>query len=81
MLEGSRCAVELAAVEFDDESLLAVDGVDVPGTRETVATLQRTYAERRLRPLARRRFRIMRPARVDMRLRKPCFFARLRTFG
>ena len=39
------------------------------------------YAESRFRPLARRRLRITRPARVDMRARKPCFRFRLRTFG
>ena len=60
-----------------DRPALAVDGVEVAGARKTIPALQRTYAERRLRPLARRRFRIMRPARVDMRLRKPCFFAPL----
>jgi hypothetical protein len=30
-----------------------------------------SYAERRLRPRALRRFRIARPARVDIRARKP----------
>ena len=39
------------------------------------------YAERRLRPLARRRFRIICPARVDMRARKPCLRLRRRTLG
>ena len=33
------------------------------------------------RPLRRRFFRISRPARVDIRERKPCFLARLRTLG
>ncbi len=36
---------------------------------------------RRWRPLSRRDFRMARPARVDMRLRKPCVLARLRVFG
>jgi hypothetical protein len=35
----------------------------------------------RARPFARRRFKTARPARVDMRLRNPCFFWRLRLFG
>ena len=56
--------------------------------RRYYAALIRRYApkdvpqaERRLRPLGRRRFRITRPARVAMRARKPCFRFRLRTFG
>ena len=40
-----------------------------------------TYADRRARPFARRAPRIARPARVAIRARKPCFFARRRTFG
>lgn len=39
------------------------------------------HAERRARPLRRRARRMERPALVDIRLRKPCFFDRLRTFG
>jgi hypothetical protein len=38
-------------------------------------------AERRRRPLARRDLRTARPARVDIRCRNPCFFARRRLFG
>jgi hypothetical protein len=34
-----------------------------------------------LRPLARRRFSVRRPARVRIRARKPCVRARLRFFG
>jgi hypothetical protein len=34
-----------------------------------------------MRPLARRRAMIERPARVRMRIRKPCVLARLRLFG
>ena len=64
---------------------MAVDGVEVPRTREAMAALharvQRAQAERRLRPRALRRLRITRPARVAMRARKPCFRFRLRTFG
>ena len=40
-----------------------------------------SYAEMLVRPLARRRARTALPPRVAMRARKPCFFARLRTFG
>ena len=36
---------------------------------------------RRARPLRRRRDKIARPARVRMRIRKPCVFARWRLFG
>jgi len=39
------------------------------------------YAERRVRPLARRAARTARPARVAMRARKPCFLARRRVLG
>ena len=39
------------------------------------------YAERRFRPLARRRLRIARPARVAIRARKPWRRFRRRTFG
>jgi hypothetical protein len=38
-------------------------------------------AERRLRPLCRRRLRTPRPPAVDMRARKPIFFLRRRLFG
>ncbi len=41
----------------------------------------RGYAERTLRPFARRRARTARPARVRMRRRKPCVLARLRLLG
>ena len=39
------------------------------------------YGVSRLRPLARLRLRMSRPARVLMRLRKPCARARLRFLG
>lgn len=38
-------------------------------------------ADSRARPLSLRDFRMARPARVDIRFRKPCFFARLRLLG
>ena len=38
-------------------------------------------ADRRRRPLSRRERNTLRPARVDMRERKPCFFARRRLLG
>ncbi len=41
----------------------------------------RRQADRRLRPLARRRLSTRRPARVDIRLRKPCLWARFRLLG
>src|SRR5699024_3379777 len=40
-----------------------------------------SQAESSARPLARRAFRMLRPARVRMRARKPCFLARRRLFG
>jgi hypothetical protein len=60
-----------------------VDRVEVTGAREAVAALhrRRRQAESRFRPLARRRLRISRPARVDMRARKPCLRFRRRTLG
>ena len=51
------------------------------GVAFTMSPLHAAQAERRLRPRDRRRFRIMRPARVDMRARKPCLRFRRRTFG
>lgn len=42
---------------------------------------RRSQAERRWRPLSRRARRMARPARVDMRCRKPCRFARFRLLG
>jgi hypothetical protein len=40
-----------------------------------------TQTVRRWRPLSRRDFKMARPARVDIRLRKPCVFALLRVLG
>ena len=61
-----------------------VDRVEVPRTREAVAALHlrgEAYAERRLRPRARRRLRIARPPRVAIRARNPCLRFRRRTLG
>src|SRR5262249_10806530 len=65
-----------------------VDGVEVAGAGEAVPTLHGgrerlpgRQADNRFRPRARRRFRIMRPARGDMRARKPCLRFRRRTLG
>ena len=63
---------------------MAVHGVEIPGTGQAVLSVQlffRGQAESRLRPRALRRFRIARPARVDMRARNPCFRFLRRTFG
>ena len=68
---------------------VAVDGIEVPRAGQSVAALHsppfpgagQPQAESRLRPLARRRFRIIRPACVDIRARKPCLRFRLRTLG
>ena len=64
---------------------MAIDRVEIARAREAMAALhsrvQRAQADRRLRPLERRRLRIARPARVDMRARKPCLRFRLRTLG
>jgi hypothetical protein len=62
-----------------DRPALPVDGVEVAGAGETM--LASAHAERRLRPFARRRLRIERPARVDIRARNPCRRFRRRTFG
>jgi hypothetical protein len=45
------------------------------------STQSYSYAESSVRPLRRRAARIDRPARVRMRRRKPCTFARRRLFG
>jgi hypothetical protein len=42
---------------------------------------RRTQTVSLWRPLSRRDFRIARPARVDMRFRKPWVLARFRLFG
>ena len=39
------------------------------------------HADKRARPLERRDFKTARPARVFIRLRNPCFFARRRLLG
>ena len=64
-----------------DRATVAVDGIEVPRAREAIPALHWSYAESRLRPLARRRLRIARPARVDIRVRKPCRRLRRRTLG
>ena len=67
-----------------DRPSLPVDRIEVLRPRQAVPALHSragAQAERRLRPLARRRFRIICPARVDMRARKPCFRLRRRTLG
>jgi len=50
-------------------------------TRPTSWRLVGSYADSRVRPFARRRARIARPARVRMRMRKPCRLWRRRLFG
>ena len=67
---------------------MAVDRVEIPRSREAMPALQRDpalslrpQAERRFRPFARRRLRIARPARVDIRARNPCRRFLRRTFG
>ena len=47
----------------------------------TAITNPPDQADRRRRPLSRRERRTLRPARVAMRERKPCFFARRRLLG
>jgi hypothetical protein len=63
-------------------------GAKVIRTNNTVDPLQheatsesKDYADNSVRPLRRRAARIERPARVRMRRRKPCTFARRRLFG
>lgn len=50
-------------------------------TRPTSWRLVGPYADSRVRPFARRRARIARPARVRIRMRKPCRLWRRRLFG
>lgn len=49
--------------------------------RHSGIPLKKTYAETFARPLPRRAERMARPARVRMRARKPCTFARRRLLG
>src|SRR4029453_627631 len=84
-------AVPVEAIEHEEarrhRATLPVDGIEVARTRQAVAALHRDrtgvprYADRRLRPRARRRCRIARPARVDIRARKPWRRFRRRTLG
>jgi hypothetical protein len=70
---------------------LAIDPIELgapgqalaPGTAPAAAFAGRVhrYGVSRLRPLARRRFNIERPARVRIRARNPWVRARLRFFG
>ena len=60
---------------------MAIDGIEVPRAREAIPALHGGYADSRLRPLARRRLRIIRPAWVDIRARNPCRRLRRRTLG
>lgn len=59
--------------------------VERPAARQDaadpIAARRRPYAERRVRPFARRRLTIARPARVRIRTRKPCRLWRRRTLG
>ncbi len=67
---------------------LAEHSVELCATREPSPTwplpgagCDQHQTVRRLRPFARRRLIVRRPARVRMRVRKPCVRARLRFFG
>ena len=60
-----------------DRLRIIEDALDRPGTHRC----GQPETLRRLRPLRRRAARIDRPARVRIRRRKPCVFARRRVFG
>src|SRR3712207_4905128 len=82
----ARLTVTVEHVQNEEPSrhgaAATVHGVEVARTRESVPALHRAcYAERRFRPLARRRLRIAWPARVAIRARNPCLRLRRRTFG
>ncbi len=53
----------------------------VAASQALVGPEHANQADRRLRPLARREEITARPARVRIRMRKPCVFARRRLFG
>ena len=87
---GSRCAVsdhdrQRPAAHPDPVGGEPPEGAATPkrsrGGSHDVRPEARPQAERRARPLARRAFSTARPPAVDMRARKPCFFARRRSFG
>src|SRR5699024_7267703 len=64
------------------ELVTGVQPVAGPGHDTTARIVSGSpQAESSARPLARRAFRMARPARVRMRARKPCFLARRRLFG
>jgi len=81
-----RIVLALEPVEDEEacgrRASLPVDGVKVSRARQAMPALHFVlYAERRVRPLARRRLSMARPARVDIRARKPCRRFRRRTLG
>lgn len=87
---GSRCAVpdhdrQRPAAHPDPVGREPSEGAATPkrsrGGSHDMRPEARPQAERRARPLARRAFSTARPPAVDMRARKPCFFARRRSFG
>jgi len=61
---------------WSEESLVPSKG---PGVHGRLAP--RDYAESTLRPLARRALKILRPAAVAIRARKPCLRARFKLLG
>jgi hypothetical protein len=65
--DGQGAATSTSGGAQGDEQFPAVDSPD--------------QADSRARPFSLRDFRMACPARVDIRLRKPCFFARLRLLG
>ena len=59
----------------------AAGAVTSQRVERAAATDSRDQADSFCLPLRRRALTMERPARSDMRLRKPCFFARRRLFG
>jgi hypothetical protein len=91
-LDAGRGRVLRLRKEIDDEVATASTptGTDGAGKLAGAAQAMRggqhgraadCQAESRARPLARRVERMLRPARVRMRNRKPCVLARRRLFG
>jgi len=73
-------------------SALSGDSLEIPRVQETIRPpkaagrcahryLDATLVASRLRPFARRRFKIARPERVFIRSRNPCFRSRLIRLG
>jgi hypothetical protein len=81
--EGEPDVVALGGREMGDlePAMTSANGIGSEAQKGRTRPNRTDQADNRALPRWRRAFTMDRPARVDMRCRKPCFFARLRTLG